>query len=101
MRFRPDTTLRRLVVQPNGPVLQILLKDMLYRIPCIDCDHAYVGQSGYSLSCRVKEHQRAFWNEDINVSDLAEHVWKEHYNTDWQNAKLLEGNERHWHLNIY
>ena len=35
-------------------------------IPCKDCTMAYVGLSGRSLTCRIKEHRRAVQNGDQN-----------------------------------
>ena len=96
VRMRPDTTLRKLLVRPKDPVPPELLNGVVYRIPCRDCDQAYVGQSGRSLSCRVKEHQRAFPNGDTNASALAEHAWKEGHYVDWQNAEVLEANQQYW-----
>ena len=96
VRFRPDSTLRKLLVRPKDPVLPTSLNSVVYRIPCKDCEHAYVSQSGRSLSCRVKEHQRAVRNGDTNASALAEHAWKENHNIDWQNAEVLEANQQFW-----
>ena len=74
MRFRPDTTLWKVLVRPKDPVPPRSLNGIIYRIPCRDCGHAYLGQSGCSLSSRVKEHQRAVRNGDINASALVEHA---------------------------
>ena len=83
VRFRPDTTLRKLLVRLKDPIPPTSLNDVVYRIPCRDCDNAYVGQSGRSLSCRVKELQRAVRNGETNASALAEHARKEEHNIDW------------------
>lgn len=39
-------------------------------IPYMNCEKSSVGQSGRSLTCRVKEHQRAV---NTNASAVAEH----------------------------
>ena len=72
------------------------MNGVIYRIPCKDCDHAYMGQSECCLSCRVRENQRMVWNGDTNASALAEHAWKEDHHIDWQNAEVLEANQQHW-----
>ena len=79
VRFRPETTLRKLLVRAKDPVPTSTLNGIIYRIPCKDCEHAYVGQSRHSLHCRVKEHQRAVRNGDTNASALAEHAWNEEH----------------------
>ena len=43
-------------------------------IPCKDCEKCHVGQT---LSQRLKEHQRAVRNFDVNASVLVEPVQKE------------------------
>ena len=80
----------------KDPVPTSTLNGVVYRIPCKDCEHAYVGQSGRSLDCRVKEHQRAVRNGDTNASALAEHAWNEEHHIDWQNAEVLEANQQYW-----
>ena len=69
---------------------------VVYRISCKDCEHAYVDQSGRSLDCRVKEHQRAVRNRETNASALAEHVWNKEHHINWQNAEVLEANQQYW-----
>ena len=54
VRFKPHTTLRQILVKPKDPTSR---KDVVYSIPCADCNKCYIGQSGRSLSCRknIKE----------------------------------------------
>ena len=89
IRFRPDNTLRKLLVRLKDPV------------PPISASYtgspartANMPMYGHLLSCRVKDHQRAVWNGDTNASALAEHAWKEKHNV--QNAEMLEANQQYW-----
>ena len=60
VRFRPNTTLRMLLVKPKDPVPVERRTGIVYQIPCKDCAQTYVGQSGHTIVDRViKEHQRA------------------------------------------
>ncbi|UYV67704.1 hypothetical protein LAZ67_5001653 [Cordylochernes scorpioides] len=33
-------------------------KDLVYQIPCLNCNSAYIGETSRDLSIRIKEHQR-------------------------------------------
>ena len=38
---------------------------------------------------RIKEHKAAVKRGDTAISAVAEHVWKEHHQTDWSGATVL------------
>ena len=46
-------------------------------MPYGGCPQAYVGQSGRTVECRMKEHKRAVEHGNIDTSAIAEHAWKE------------------------
>ena len=56
-------------MKPKDPVPVDRVNGVVYRVPCKVCSKAYVGQSGRSLSCRLKEHQRAVHNGDVMAID--------------------------------
>ena len=64
--------------------------NVVYKIPCADCDKRYVGQTCRSLLQRVKEHQRAVKNFDVNASVLAEYVMKEPHRIAWGDVSILD-----------
>lgn len=88
--FRPHQTLRQLLARPKDPVPQDARKGVIYKIPCRDCDSSYVGQSKRSLAVRLKEHQRAVYTGDTNMSALAEHSITTGHEIDWANATVLD-----------
>ena len=57
VRFKPHTTLRQILVKPKDPSPITSRKGVVYSIPCADCNKCYIGQSGRSLSCRMKEQE--------------------------------------------
>ena len=93
VRFRANMTLGRILMRPKDPVPPENQVGVVYRIPCMDCPKAYVGQSGRSLAWRLKEHQRAFHNVDMNASALAEYVWQEQHWIDWSSAEVLDSKQ--------
>ena len=46
----------------------------------------YVGQTGRSLECRLKEHKRGVKCGSVDASAIAEHVWNEGHQVDWEAA---------------
>ena len=93
VRLRPNKTLRQLLVRPKDKVPMEQRTGVVYSIPCRDCPKTYVGQSGRSLECRVKEHQRAVKYGDTNTSAIAEHAWQEQHNINWPVATILDSNQ--------
>ena len=56
--FRPNTTLRQLLVRPKDRVPTEELAGVVYQIPCAASSATYVGQTGRCLGKRVKEHRK-------------------------------------------
>ena len=55
--FKPTLTLRQILSHPKDPVPTRMQTGVIYKIPCSDCSHSYIGQTGRCLSLRLKEHQ--------------------------------------------
>ena len=62
---------------------------VVYSIPCTTCPAVYVGQTSRSLETRLKEHKAAVRHAKTEVSAVAEHVWKENHQMDFQQASIL------------
>ena len=60
---------------------------VVYQIPCADCDKSYVGQTGKTLSQRLKKHQRAVTT--LDTSALAEHVLAEDGHINWKETTII------------
>ena len=88
-RFKPHKTLRELLVHPKDFIQDNKKKGEVYSIPCEDCDSVYVGQTGRTLEHRVKEHKRALYLLDDNISAVAEHSIKHEHKINWENAKVV------------
>ena len=78
--FRPNTTLKQLLVRPKDQTPTEELAGVVYQVPCASCPASYVGQTGRCLGKRMKEHRKAVESGDCANSALAEHVWSHHHN---------------------
>ena len=72
-RFWPLLSLRQLLSRPKDRVDNLERPGVVYRVPCASCQCCYIGQTGRSLSCRLKEHKSVVRNRDVASSALAEH----------------------------
>ena len=56
--FQATNTLKRNLVHPKDPIDPNNRTDLVYKIPCEDCQIVYIGQTSRQLQVRKKEHQR-------------------------------------------
>ena len=87
--FRPVTTLRKMLSHLKDPIPTLNKTGVVYRIPCVDCDGSYVGQTGKSLGQRIKEHRKAVASFNTDTSALAEHVLTKDHHIDWEDATII------------
>ena len=72
--FKPVHTLNQVFPRPKDRQTDPLAKrEIVYKIPCLDCNFVYYGQTKRSLKKRVGEHKDAVKNQDPN-SKIAQHV---------------------------
>lgn len=53
-----QNTLKRLYSNTKAKTPHYLETNVIYKIPCKDCDKFYIGQTGRYLNTRLKEHER-------------------------------------------
>ena len=92
--FRPNTTLKQLLVRPKDRTPTEELAGVAYQAHCASCPASYVGQTGRCLGKRMKEHRKAV---DCANSALAEHAWNHHHPVDWEKVRVLEQQPRLYH----
>ena len=88
--FRPLRTLRQTLVRPKDRVPIEERKGVVYSIPCVECSSVYIGQTGRRLKQRISEHRRALKNGDVQMSALAEHVFKTGHAVDLSQSEVLD-----------
>ena len=88
--FHSINTFRQLLVHPKDQVPQQERPGVVCRIPCTNCPQTYIGQTGRTLTQRLKEHQRAVRNSDTATSALAEHAHSTGHPVNWTEARVFD-----------
>ena len=62
---------------------------MVYTVPCFDCNSVYIGQTGKSLSYRVKQHKYACRTLNFQNS-IAKHSFDNDHRINWNESSVLK-----------
>ena len=60
----------------------------IYKIPCLDCDQFYIGQTGRELNVRLSEHKRDIRNANDNKCIFL-HVRDNNHRINWIESKFI------------
>ena len=82
--FRYDSTLKKLLIR-NSPQSDC---NIVYRIPCKDCDKYYLGQTSKSLDTRINQHKYNVRKASSN-SALFLHYSSCNHHIDWSNSSVV------------
>jgi hypothetical protein len=87
--MKATNTLGSMLMKRSPTYSHLEKKDVVYSIPCHQCNEKYVGQTARHLGIRVKEHQAA-----VTRSDLENPIALHHRNTghliDWPRVSILD-----------
>ena len=86
---KPVRTISSILTKPKDKVPKADRTNVVYKIKCNDCSKTYIGQTQRALKTRVKEHQKAVFNQDKN-SLIAEHCTNSNHNFDFDNTTVLD-----------
>ena len=93
--FKPQTTLRNLLVHAKDPTPQESQAGIVYQICCSDCPATYIGQIGRTLQHQLKEHKYALTSGHVWNSAVAEHAANTGHAIKWDGAEVIHS---HPHL---
>ena len=68
-------------------------KGVVYEIPCQKCEKSYIGETGRTLSKRIKEHKYAVCSMNMNNA-IARHSWSMGHHAKWEGSTVI-GLEEH------
>jgi hypothetical protein len=63
-------------------------KNLVYSIPCLDCDRVYIGETSRMKETRMKEHKRNI-RKLSDKSELVEHILTHKHQFDFANTQTL------------
>ena len=86
--------------QPKDAVPQDQRNNIVYKIPCKDCDATYIGESKRSFKVRSSEHIRAVQNMEVDRSEIADHCWNCNHEMNWNEKKVIDTEPYVWSRKI-
>ena len=63
--------------------------NVVYKIPCADCDWCYIGETGRCFETRKKEHVRNV-KTCANGSNIAKHAWSFGHRIDFNHSRVID-----------
>jgi hypothetical protein len=60
-------------------------------VTCAECPATYIGETGRTLDCRIKEHKRSTEKQDV-ANRIAVHHMETNHIIDWEGATCMEFN---------
>ena len=97
--FKSHGTLWQALMKVKTPRDDLEKKDVVYEVPCMDCDVRYIGMTGKDLKKRIMEHRYAVRRRD-DKNRIAVHANSHNHKMDWEGAKVLEQELRYWKRRI-
>ncbi|XP_072019409.1 uncharacterized protein [Amphiura filiformis] len=102
--MKPHCTLRNLLVHPKDKREPHNSTDVIYSIPCKNCNSAYIGETGRKFGKRLDEHKteaekigdniktratRKASQSVIHKSAITDHVVENNHVINWDEAKIV------------
>lgn len=89
--FKPCRTVASLLSNPKEKIP--LEHQGVYKIPCNDCDLAYIGQTNRKISARIEEHKNAIAKKQ-STSALVQHINNTGHSINFQESSMLAAEKR-------
>ena len=93
--FKSSGTLRQTLTRVKTARPEMKKKEVIYEVPCMDCEKSYIGETGRSLQKRLTEHKGAVRRGD-SKNGIAVHVQKHDHRVNWEAAKVIDQEQRYW-----
>ncbi len=104
--MKPHMTLRRLLVHPKDRNETRDISEVVYKIPCKNCESVYIGETGRLFGTRLDEHmkeirelpnerkytrsERKTSERTVHRSATTDHQPQLDYIVDWEGAKIID-----------
>ena len=84
-------TLQQALVKVKTPREDLEKKDVVYEVPCMDCDKSYIGETGRNLKKWIVEHKYTIKRKD-DKNGIVVHSNNHNHRVDWEGARSLKRN---------
>ena len=88
---KPTVTLRNTLTKVKDPTDTKTRIGTVYKVTCAECPATYIGETGRTLDCRIKEHKRSTEKQDV-ANRIAVHHMEANHRIDWEGATCMEFN---------
>ena len=91
---KPSRTIKNQLQQVKDPIPASENPNVVYKLPCEDCDKIYIGETGRSLQTRMKEHRDRIARRDNN-SQVYQHITQlpNPHTISWNSAAVIHTNK--------
>jgi hypothetical protein len=87
--FKGGPTLRNRLTRVKGHIQFLDRKDVVYGIPCGECDEVYKGETSQPLKKRIAQHKGYIRKSEEN-SALFKHVQRTGHAIDWDSTWIID-----------
>ena len=94
--FYSKETLRKQLSKPKDKVPINDRNNIIYKIPCNDCNASYIGETKRPFGVRKKEHQGNVKNGQTEKSNVARHCWSKDHKMNWDEMKIIDTDSYIW-----
>ena len=92
---RPTKTLRSIVMQVKQKTPMEKKRNVVYEVPCRECQLTYIGETRSSMKKRMTEHKYAVKTRNLK-NGIAVHAQKSQHSIDWEGAKVQATATGYW-----
>ena len=85
---KPSHTLESILSKPKDRIKIVERSDVVYKIPCSNCDMCYIGETSKQVKVRVEEHRKNI-TQHHQPSLIYQHIAQEHHDMNWNNVSIL------------
>ena len=85
---KPNKTLQEIFTKTKTPIEKIKQNNVVYEVPCKQCDQIYIGTTKRSLEKRIQEH-KADVDKNKETTALSQHMKEKNHTPDFDNTKIL------------
>ena len=96
---KPHRTIRQTLVNVKNRVPEEKRTGVVYEVPCRDCDHVYIGETGRTLKKRLAEHKLTVRRFD-EKNGIAVHVHQHDHHIDWESARVVGNETFYWRRRV-